>query len=343
MKRPLLLRRLLAVFGGLGAWASSSCAPTGFQNATIISSVRILASSADQPYAQPGSTVTVQVLAHDGRSSQPEPMTIYWIPIPCINPANDAYYACFAQFAAAAAGAGADGGAPPSGLDLTSLPTGASFAFKMPVNAITSRPQMPGLPAPYGLAILFNIACAGHLELVPPDPGNVQSPPVGCFDAQHKQLGPNDYVFGFTRVYAYDLLKNPQLENGNPVIQSIDSTVPVDPATGGITVPRCGATCKTVHIGPVVPPSSQELDPAQHDLQGNVLHEQIWAEFFSTFGSFADDVHLLYDPVTGSVGGPSETDDEFTPPGEAGDGLLWIVVHDNRGGATWATVPVHVE
>ena len=72
---PRLLRRLLAVFAGLGAWASSSCAPTGFQNGTVVSSVRILASSADQPYAQPGSTVTVTVLAHDGRTTQPEKMT----------------------------------------------------------------------------------------------------------------------------------------------------------------------------------------------------------------------------------------------------------------------------
>lgn len=327
--------RLLCLVAALAAWAALSCAPAGFQNPTVVTSVRVLASSADQPYAKPGSTVTLQVLAYDGRPTRPEPMTIYWLPFPCINPLNDAYYACFSQFAAGAAG---DGGSSTPAFDLTSLPTGPSFQFAMPADAIATHPAMPGMQAPYGLAIVFNIACAGHLELVPLDPDNVQAPPVACFDAQHNRLGPDDYVFGFTRVYAYD-----QLENANPVIQSIDSSVALDPTTGGLTVPHCAGSCTAVHIGPVVPGSSQELDPAQRDVQGDVLHEQIWAEYFSTFGSFTDDVRLMYDPVTGSLGRPIDTDDQFQPPNQAGDGFLWIVVHDNRGGASWATVPVHVD
>jgi hypothetical protein len=54
-------------------------------------------------------------------------------------------------------------------------------------------------------------------------------------------------------------------------------------------------------------------------------------------------VRLLYDPATGSLGTPGDTDDKYTPPGTPGDGFIWIVVHDNRGGASWATIPVHVE
>jgi len=50
-----------------------------------------------------------------------------------------------------------------------------------------------------------------------------------------------------------------------------------------------------------------------------------------------------HDSAGGSIGGPSVTDDPFQPPSDPGDGLAWIVVHDNRGGASWITVPIHVE
>jgi hypothetical protein len=319
------------------AMAASSCAPAGFQSGSVVSSVRILASRADQPYARPGSTVTLQVLAYDGRPSKPEPMTIYWIPFACMNPLNDAYYNCFAQLGAAAARAPVDGGASVPALDLTALPTGPTFQVTVPADAITSHPAIAGMQIPYGLAIVFNIACAGHLEIVPLDPGNVQSPPIGCFDAQHNQLGPDDYVFGFTRVYAYD-----DLTNANP-IQTLDSSIAPD-AIGTIDMPRCApGSCTPLRIGPVVPASSQEVDPTQHDANQNVVKEQIWAEFFSTIGSLDDDVRLLYDSETGSLGAPSDTDNHFTPPGVAGDGMLWIVVHDNRGGASWQAVPLHVQ
>jgi hypothetical protein len=337
VRRPRLV--VVAAIAAIAAIAiaASSCAPAGFQSGSIVSSVRILASRADQPYARPGSTVSLQLLAYDGRPGKPEPMTIYWIPLPCMNPLNDAYYNCFAQLAAAGAGAPADGGASLPGLDLTALPTGPAFQFTVPDDAIATHPVVAGTQIPYGLAIVFNIACAGHLELVPLDPGNVQSPPVGCFDAQHNRLGPDDYVFGFTRVYAYD-----DLTNANP-FQTLDSSIAPE-AIGTIDMPRCApGSCPQLRIGPVVPASSQEVDPTQHDANQNVLKEQIWAEFFSTFGSFGDDVRLLYDPATGSLGAPIDTDDHFTPPGVPGDGLLWIVVHDNRGGASWQTVPIHVQ
>jgi len=160
----------------------------------------------------------------------------------------------------------------------------------------------------------------------------VQAAPVGCFDAQHNLLGPNDYVFGFSRVYAYD-----QLQNTNPVIDHVDVDGQAVDLQLGFQVRRCAPNdCANVHIGPVVPPSSQEANPANND------KEEIWAEFFSTFGSLSDEARLLYDTTTGSVGDPSVTDDQFHPPNDPGDGTIWIVVHDDRGGANWATVPVHV-
>ena len=58
------------------------------------------------------------------------------------------------------------------------------------------------------------------IEIVPLDPNNPnpQQVPIGCFDANHNALGPDDWVFGFTRVYAYN-----DVANANPTISSIDS------------------------------------------------------------------------------------------------------------------------
>ena len=88
-----------------------------------------------------------------------------------------------------------------------------------------------------GLAIAFNITCAGQVRIVSREGNpNPQAPPFGCFDEDGNALGPDDYVIGFTRVYAYQSLRNT-----NPKIETItfDGT-PVDPAVG-ISVDRCAA------------------------------------------------------------------------------------------------------
>jgi hypothetical protein len=346
-----------AVVMGFLGWAGLSCAPAGFKDQSQIESVRIMASSADKPYAKPGDQVTLSVLAFDGRAVQPEPMTIYWLPFVCENPIGDAYFACFAQLGMGGmggmgGGTGApDGGAPAPGggifkpgLDLTPLlPVGPTYSFTMPADAITTHTVVQGQGTPYGIAFVFNAACAGHLEIVPFDTGNPQQPPIGCFDSNHNALGPEDWVFGFTRVYAYD-----KATNANPVISGVDvgKTKPlgIDPATGAVIgtfeVPHCAGSCSAAHVGPVVPASSQET---QTQMSGSSpQREEIWVDFYSTLGTFGSEARLLYDPSVGSIGGPGTTDDDFNVPSEPGEGFLWMVVHDNRGGATWATVPLHV-
>ncbi|HLK41662.1 MAG TPA: hypothetical protein VKU41_33165 [Polyangiaceae bacterium] len=351
----------------VAAWGlcSSSCSPGGLADEATIGSVRILASEADKPYAHPGDRVHLQLLAFDGRPSKPAPMKLYWLPFVCDNPPDDAYYACFAQLgrgrgdAGGGGGAGGpDGGAGGLGLlqpgtDLSPLlPSGPSYDVTMPADAVTAHAPTPGTPVPYGLTIVFNIACAGHVELLPIVPGttNPQALPVGCFDADHNQLGPDDYVFGFTRVYAYS---DANMTNTNPTIDYVDvlgQKMSVWPASGGYSTPgfrtpHCKEerreNCPKVKVGPVVPSSSWEANPEDVD-KGNVRHEQIWADFFSTFGNFTSSARLLYDVTRGSIGDASTTDNEFQAPADPGSGFIWFVVHDNRGGATWATIPVTV-
>jgi hypothetical protein len=364
-----------AVLGTLVLASGASCAPSGFADPTIISTVRILASSADQPYAPPGANVNLQVLAYDGRTSKPEPMVIYWLPFVCENPPDDAYYNCFEQIeggghggqssgggagdaGAGDAGSGAGGFVGANGM--LNLPTGPGYTFRMPDDAVTSHMSAPGTSIPYGLAILFNIACAGHLQLTPIDPGNQnpQALPIGCFDSGGNQLGADDWVFGFTRVYAYDTLTTP-----NPVISYVDvggSKLQVTPQTGVpqiystpacnsstscLTMPHCtgdGSNCQ-VKIGPVVPQSSWVVNPESTDINGNPLHVEIWVDYYTTFGELGDEARLLYDSTTGSIGGPSTTDTLFQAPSTAGSGTLWMVVHDDLGGTSWVSIPVLIE
>src|SRR5262245_51429391 len=83
----------------------AACGVGDFDPQSKVDAVRILASRADKPYAKPGDAVHVEVLAVDQRADRSRPMTLYWIPFVCMNPLNDAYYACFAPKG------GADGGA----------------------------------------------------------------------------------------------------------------------------------------------------------------------------------------------------------------------------------------
>jgi hypothetical protein len=353
-----------SVLVGLGAWVCSSCAPSGFADPTQIESVRIIASSADTPYVAPGSQVTVHVLAYDNRPSKHEPMTISWLKFPCVDPKDDAYYSCFQQFAQQAKDAGAGGvmldAGGGAGGGLNPFVTGPTATFPVAPDAVTRHPPQPGAKMPYGLLFLFNVACAGQIKITPLDPSNQnpQAVPVGCFDAQGNQLGPDDWVLGYTRVYVYD-----SLTNANPVISYVDvngqklaltqgdgpqiyEAPACDSGTGCLSMSPCTSGDQSkcqVKIGPVVPQDpSWELNPELTDMNGNPLHEEIWADFYSSVGQVQYTARLLYDPSTGSIGGPDTTNNNFQPPSSPGEGYIWIVVHDNRSGAAWVTIPVSI-
>src|SRR5687767_3104361 len=139
--------RRLGLFAALAL--IGSCGSGDFEPQSKIESVRILASRVDKPYAKPGETVSLELLAYDGRRKKERETKIYWIPFPCMNPRNDLYYACFIpQAGQADAGTGSTGsgfGALRAGVDLTPyLPTGATYSFKMPDNAIATHPPVQG-------------------------------------------------------------------------------------------------------------------------------------------------------------------------------------------------------
>jgi hypothetical protein len=321
------------------------CGPSDFDPQSKIAGVRILASQADKPYAKPGDTVHLDVLTVDGRTDKSKPLTLYWIPLVCENPTNDAYYGCFAPpsgDAGASDGGGMEGGLAllRPGVDLTPfLKTGPTFDFTMPADAITAHKVTPGLDAPYGLAILFNVACAGHLEITDTNPATGQQQvPIGCFDDDKNQVDPSQYVIGYTRVYAYT-----DRTNANPVIDHVTYQGDTVDVAKGVDMERCKtekrSDCPEVTFDVVVPEDSWELNPSDKDPDGTIRHEQIWAAYYASVGQLEGDARLLYDPARGKIDG-SEV--KYQAPNEAGEGTVWIVVHDNRGGANWAVVPIRV-
>jgi hypothetical protein len=382
MKTRLLLAALALV--ALAVALSVACGPAGFESATVIDSVRILASRADhdEAYAHPGDTVTLEVAAVDGRRLKPAPMKLYWIPVACANPADDAYYSCFTgagdgglgglppdfsihgtidadaaatppedagedagavDAAVASDDAGAapadDGGTAASSLT-AALPT---FTFTVPKDFPLSQPK--GAPAPYGLIIVFNVACAGSLQVVPIDPSaGPQQVPLACVDGSGNALGPDDYVIGFTRVYVYQSIsnKNPEVDglvvNGAETRTGVTGTALPDPID--LDVPACGSSCPALALAVDVPASSWEVDTGASSLSGSVVHESIYVEYYAMGGSLDSEARLVYDTQAGLITGKGSTVN-YTPPSTPGQTTLWAIVHDNRDGATWLQVNVH--
>jgi hypothetical protein len=355
------------------AWLASSCAPTSYVGSEILSSVRILATSADPAYAQPGQVVNVQMLAYDGRPAADRAdagMNLDWI-AGCKDPANDAYFACYpprggAIFPVVPNAAPLDAGTPSDGgttvcatLDDdagVAAPTIGRASFTMPLDAVSAHPFTAGT-APYGLAFIFNMACAGDAGPLPISPSNInpQQIPFTCYDPSGKVRGPDEYVLGFNRVYAYAADAGPgggPLMNQNPVIQGVDLPSDMSPpcfagtppsyVTGPITAKLCvpGGPCPQVQLGPIIPKETQEDNPVTG------MRELVWVDYYSTFGSLSDSARLLADPTAGLITLRDKVDTNFQPPvpgpNDPHAGYIFLVVHDDRGGVSWVTVPVQL-
>lgn len=352
--------RLLVLFVLLGACAVAACMGT-FDPASKVTGVRLFAVRADKPYAKPGELVRLEALVGDARQDKARPVRVYWIPVICLNPRDDLYYLCFGGGAGDGgpndtlrlvpvgplANIGADGGPGggeqgenpleriPRGIDLGPfLPQGPTFEFTMPSDAIQARPNAE---VPYGLAIVFQVVCAGQVRFAERDPsGGPQQIPLLCTDEDGNPLPPSDYVIALSRVYSYE-----NRTNTNPVIEKVTLDGQDVDLAAGITIPPCvadrRANCRAHEIDVRVSDSSWEPNPT--DLGAQDLREQIWVTYYSDMGDLGTDARLLFDSRRGRA---PNSPNEYRAPYETMDGTIWAVVHDNRGGTAWAVIPVHV-
>lgn len=297
-----------------------------FAPASAVTSVRVLATRAEPPYARPGEKVTLTTLAVDGRAERPTPLRVTYFPKPCVDPEDDDVARCYPELAASF----------PLHTDLTpQLSHGETFTLALPDDAVTAHAGARGGP-PYGLVFVFVAACAGHLERV--DERWQGSPPFGCFDGAGRQLGPEHFVFAFARVTASDALRN-----ANPVIDAVlVDGAPID-ESAGVTVPRCTESseddCPKLKLDVSVPAGSQEPDPVASTPE-SPSGESLWVDGYATAGKLEHDRIVLYDGVAGRT---PDTQNTFTTPKTPGNFGLWTVVRDSRGGVAWRAIALHVK
>jgi hypothetical protein len=208
----------------LSALAIVACA-SRFDPASKIVSLRVLAVQKDKPYAHPGDTVHLRMLLTNGAAFEDagkgKEITVTWL-TGCQNPDGDEYLNCFADLAK-------------PGANLLKI----LGSFQQSVGLETSLTLSPDIldrPAPQnpdqpinGSAFVFFVACAGYLDVAKSSTGF----PFACFDRDtQKQLGADEFVAGYTEVFAYR-----KVTNANPIVKGIH----VD---GKSVVPDCiGEAC----------------------------------------------------------------------------------------------------
>jgi hypothetical protein len=338
----LSLQRAAVTAAVLGLSASHLSCAKGFDAESLVQGVRVLSSRADKPYAKPGEDVTVSLLVADERTDRTVPLAVGFLPVNCMNPRDDLYFACFLPGQAPAApapGAPAGGGlsALKPGQDLTNfLSKGDSYKFKMPDDAVIARPKEK---TPYGVAIVFWVACAGRVVFDGIDPAAPAGIPLGCI-ANGERVPQSNFVFGLTRVYSYT-----ERGNTNPTITELQLDGKAFDPKVGIDLEACDKddlpNCKEHKLDIVVPPTDQEQNNAEVDINGKPLRELIWAGYFGSVGAFGSEARLLFDPSSGAVPEAANKVYGAGKPGEAGRG--WVVVHDNRGGANWQEFPIRIK
>jgi hypothetical protein len=341
----------LAIVGLLGLFLVA-CGPD-FDPPSELHSLRVLAVQKDVPYAQPGDTVNLQMLWEDASldvlaGTSTRKVQVTWSS-PCFDPPGDLYYACFADPA----------------LFSGTFGTGDTTSFVMPKDIISRRPPPSQTRnSPYGVAYVFFAACAG--TLTPLQGADATSFPIGCKDDKGNLLGSDDFVAGYTAVYSFASFsnKNPVISgfsfNGKPLSpeqfcqdeaclplagSNVPAMAPCDPTSDALCLPTCAAdgdkSCPALSIKPtLVQADNQELDSVSAKLVGRDVTEQMWINYYTDAGSFKSPVRLLNDATSGWN---DSYDTEFYAPKAAGPSRIWAVVHDNRGGVTWAGITVNLQ
>lgn len=311
----------------------ASCGPDAFEQRSFVSGLRILAARASLPYAKPGESVRLEALVHDARENPPEPMRVFWFPVPCVDPPGGKYFDCYPAFEAAY----------PLGVDLAPrLVEGTDASMTIPADALANfQPTPGGSTEPLATAYAFVIACGGHPERIQRTTALAEnSLPVGCFSKDGQRLDAVSSVFGFTRITISTTRRNthPNLEN----MTFHDGVVDRE---RGVMMSRCELgflerECDNDIFNIAFSDDAAEIDPDNVGPNGEPGRETLFVDWYTTYGKFTSDRVIVYDPYEGR---PPTTKVEFVPPKSAGRGVLWAVLHDNRGGVSWVRVPLTVE
>jgi hypothetical protein len=225
----------------------------------------------------------------------------------------------------------------------------------MPDDVISSRPPPADPKQPhYGLAYVFFAACAG--KLAGAAPGDSAAFPIACNGPDGKPLGADDFVVGYSAVYAFEGYRNQNaVINGFRVAGAETTPTCIGEDCLGATPPSADCdhmpcisscpddgdeSCPDIDIKPLIDPSSAEVDQISVDAYGKEYEEQMWVRYFVTAGGVKSDVRLLNDARKGWNG---DYGTKLWAPKATGPMTVWAVAHDNRGGVNWVRQDVLVQ
>lgn len=344
---------------GLGLSLALFCAlfgcSEGFGAPSRLEGLRVLAVRSDPASGAPGREISLQLLHVDASSTSEAgapPLQIVWLG-GCHNPPSRQYFACLPRLRELARLLAPD----MSNTDTSALPpgifgTGTSFNFTVPDGILDEAPRIETDPVHFGVSYVFFAACRGQLRA---RPELLDRLPLDCIDPRTgAQVDSSGFVHGFSTLFSYE-----GLENRNPILSGLAlDGVPVvsqscqadadcasiaaaqdrfefacsASATCAPLLAPCRDRCPSLGLAPAVDPiSAESVDDGT---------EILWANYYSAAGSFQTPTQLVSDRKAGLISNPSG---RWSPPGVPLDPVrLWVTLHDQRGGADWASLDVIV-
>jgi len=299
--------------------ASVTACSNDFAPASRVSTLRVLAVQADEPFAHPGDSVALTALSHD-----PQGRSLAWGWASCENSSDTSVLGCVEQLRARAAGG-----------ERVALTTGEGldhFSVVVPVDALTAAPRP--LPGRAELGVVA-IACPGTLDArIEAKTTAVDPLPFACRDGNGARLSPYDFVVGVKRLFVrgMDVNTNPEIARITWDGADWPDTL-VQAATACEKQTNSADDCDGKLRHRIRVEATPESTESGTDETGEKFTEQLIVQYYSTDGTFSDEVRVASSP---------ETEWVATKSTRGGEMRFWFVLRDDRGGVTWAERRVQV-
>jgi hypothetical protein len=310
------MKKLVTVGFFLGLSSMLGC-EADFDPGSRVNSFRVLGQQMDAPFAKPGETVNITSLSHD-----PSGRSVTWAWGACVNPDASTVEGCLSKIAADAAASGGSG-------ILAQGPALSDFSYTVPADALDSLPEGAKAAAMVGVV---SIACPGDLSFE-------QASNTLAFSCKEvgtgRVFGLDEYVVGLKRIQvrAADRNQNPQIEqvsfDGKEWPEAeVKQVIACD--TDNNEYEPCAENTKHAIT---LRPTADSVESGRTEF-GVDFSEQVVIQYFATEGIFEHEVKIAAEPETHWAARKAASGKDLT---------LWMVVHDNRGGATWTERHVHVQ
>jgi hypothetical protein len=269
-----------------------------------IEKLRLLALRADQPFAHPGETVDLRLLAAD-ESERP----LQYALATCTNPADSTVQGCLDAL---------DGPFEPLSLD--------DSRFSIAISPDVLRGASKYTQSAMGGAAV--VACPGEIEA-----GETSEIPIVCRDVDRARLPIEAFEVGVKRIFIRreDRNQNPEITritwDGDDWPEDFVPTARACPNAKTDDIDDCAKNLRhAIRI---------ESTPLERGVDefGASFTEQAVVQFYATSGVYERPVRVANEPDNHWAA--QRVDGQDTAQ-------LWFVVRDDRGGVGWATRQVRV-